>query len=216
MKTDFSSPDWVAVIDRAKTCSRARARFVAAAQRYVASVVHHVWHGAQRDWDDAMQEANVGLLQAIDHFEASRGKPFTMYARFWICARLYLFELGKPVVTITKNSRIRAAAWAVWRGVEGDLGLAPDVAASLRAALGAPGSLGSGNLILADARFTETVDRAIDVRSALRDVPGGHLVEARLMGAGARAVAEGSGAPRSTAQSRHKRALAEVSRRVQA
>jgi RNA polymerase sigma factor (sigma-70 family) len=43
---------------------------------------HHIGSGA--DFDDLLQDARIGLMRAVDRFEAARGAQFSTYASYWI------------------------------------------------------------------------------------------------------------------------------------
>lgn len=58
--------------------------------------------------EDLIQEANLGILRAIDKFDLSLGYRFSSYARFWMKAQIseFLDEMG--VVSGGLNSRVTA------------------------------------------------------------------------------------------------------------
>lgn len=62
------------------------------------------WAGRGCRMDDLVQEGNIGLLKALEHFEPERGNRFTTYAAWWIRAYVqkYVRDMRatvKPVVT---------------------------------------------------------------------------------------------------------------------
>lgn len=59
----------------------ARARLTAANLDLVRSIASR-YRGYGLPLDDLVQEGSIGLLDAIDHFDPSRGAPFEAYARF--------------------------------------------------------------------------------------------------------------------------------------
>lgn len=72
--------------------ARARAELVVAYQGLVGKLVRR-YPGTRANVDDAMQEGAVGLLIAIDRFDASRGASFATYATLWI--RSYLLDFAR-------------------------------------------------------------------------------------------------------------------------
>lgn len=67
---------------------------------------------------DLIQEGNVGLLEALNHFDPDNGARFGTYARPWIHSRLvaHAFHQGPPLLSIkTPVHGIGRAREAVWR-----------------------------------------------------------------------------------------------------
>jgi RNA polymerase sigma factor (sigma-70 family) len=53
--------------------------------------------------DEAISAANLGLVEAIDKFDVSKGKRFSYYASFWIQKRLRLLHLQQHTVRVPEN-----------------------------------------------------------------------------------------------------------------
>jgi RNA polymerase primary sigma factor len=62
---------------------RARTFIVHRNTRLVASIAHQ-YTGRGIELEDLIQEGNVGLLKAVERFDASRGFKFSTYATWWI------------------------------------------------------------------------------------------------------------------------------------
>lgn len=181
---DFSQPEWIETLKLAKRNPQARSKVVVAAQRYVKTLVLKIWGYSRGDIDDVMQEANLGLLQAIDRFEGSRG-PFLQYARWWIVARIFAHDAYQhPVSVGVPRGTAHRATWAIRRGEEVK-GLSPKTVAAL---VGVVGSVYTkevqdwDNTMVKDN--TEAIDRAVDLARLLARVPGGELVRESLAGRG--------------------------------
>lgn len=62
----------------------------AALERFAAANQRLVWARARRfqgrglDWEDLVQEGNMGLLKAIGKFDPNRGNKFSTMAIWWI------------------------------------------------------------------------------------------------------------------------------------
>ncbi|MDX1578919.1 MAG: sigma-70 family RNA polymerase sigma factor, partial [Gemmatimonadota bacterium] len=79
------TPDEEARLARASRAGdeRARARLVSANLRFVVSVARG-YRGRGLPLADLVEEGNLGLVQAADRFDPSRGVRFISYAQFWI------------------------------------------------------------------------------------------------------------------------------------
>ena len=65
-------------------CRAARDRLVEANLRLVTSVARRHVGGSKLDFPDLVQEGSLGLLRAIETFDAGRGVRFGTYATWWI------------------------------------------------------------------------------------------------------------------------------------
>jgi len=82
----------------ARAATRARKRFAEANLRLVVKVAREYDYG-RLPLPDLIQEGNVGLLQAIGRFDASRGTRFATYGVWWIrhAVRRALVNKGRSV-----------------------------------------------------------------------------------------------------------------------
>ncbi len=62
---------------------KAREKFLKANLRLVISVANK-WVGRGIDFEDLIQEGNIGLMKALDKFDVNRGFKFSTYAVWWI------------------------------------------------------------------------------------------------------------------------------------
>ncbi|MEE9386088.1 MAG: RNA polymerase sigma factor RpoD/SigA [Nannocystaceae bacterium] len=78
---------YAAYLDRIETSAvnlrRVRHRFITANLRLVISVARRLDCGLM-PLQDLIQEGNIGLMKAVDRFDASRGFRFSTYASWWI------------------------------------------------------------------------------------------------------------------------------------
>jgi RNA polymerase sigma-32 factor len=104
---------------------RARARIVAAYQKLAHAYAARSAR-AGLPMEDLVQEANIGLLQALDKFEPERGYGFGTFSRYHIISRLqiYLLENLAPVrIFNTAATKILLARYArVKKEVELEIG----------------------------------------------------------------------------------------------
>ncbi len=63
--------------------TEAKKEFIRANLRLVVSVAKHYYYSG-RDFDDLVQDGNVGLMKAVDRFDWRRGNKFSTYATSWI------------------------------------------------------------------------------------------------------------------------------------
>jgi RNA polymerase primary sigma factor len=68
---------------RVESGHRARSEFAAANLRLVVSIAKR-WQHRGLELLDLIQEGNVGLLRAVDHFDWRQGAKFSTYATWWI------------------------------------------------------------------------------------------------------------------------------------
>jgi RNA polymerase sigma-32 factor len=73
---------------------------------------HDRSHG--RNLEDLVQEGTLGLMEAIQRFDASRGARLTTYAAFWI--RAYVMKQIMDNVRVVRAVRSRADRVAFFRG----------------------------------------------------------------------------------------------------
>lgn len=92
-------------------------QFVEANLRLVVRVAHlYVKHGqGVLGFDDLVQEGNLGLLHALDHFDYRLGYRFSSYATWWIRQAVgracdeQIHLIRQPVHRVTKMKRINRA-----------------------------------------------------------------------------------------------------------
>jgi RNA polymerase sigma-32 factor len=64
------------------------------------------FRGDAADYDDLVQEANLGLILAARHFEPNRGTRFASYASWWIEARLRRFLAHRrSMIKVSEGTR---------------------------------------------------------------------------------------------------------------
>ena len=62
--------------------------------------------------DDLVQEGNIGLLKAVDHFDPTRGVRFATYAMYWVRAEIRDYVVRHyRVVRIGRSKAERRALW---------------------------------------------------------------------------------------------------------
>ncbi len=97
------------------------------ARRYAARIVRVC--GMVEYEDDAISEANVGLLEAAKRFDPSRGTSFSTYARWWVRRQVLLFiELNKYAVRQSRAKErmlLAIRASKIWTRLAGALGRPP-------------------------------------------------------------------------------------------
>jgi RNA polymerase sigma factor (sigma-70 family) len=93
----------------------ARARLVEAFLPLIASVARLYRESPRIERIELLQEGVVGLLRALERYDASRGVPFWAYATFWVrqAMQQLVSELTRPVVlsdrALRQLSRVREA-----------------------------------------------------------------------------------------------------------
>jgi RNA polymerase primary sigma factor len=93
----------------------ARARLLDAFRPLIASVARMYARSASVDRAELMQEGAVGLLRALEHYDASLGTPFWAYAGWWVrkAMQQLVTELIRPVVlsdrAVRQLAQIKAA-----------------------------------------------------------------------------------------------------------
>jgi RNA polymerase sigma factor (sigma-70 family) len=93
----------------------ARARLVEACLPLIASVARLYRDSPRVERVELLQEGVVGLLRALERFDASRGVPFWAYASFWVrqAMQQLVSELARPVVlsdrALRQLARVREA-----------------------------------------------------------------------------------------------------------
>jgi RNA polymerase sigma factor (sigma-70 family) len=94
---------------------RARARLVEASLPLIASVARVYRDSPAVDRPELMQEGVVGLLRALERYDASKGTPFWAYATWWVrqAMQRLVSELTGPVVlsdrALRQLSRLKKA-----------------------------------------------------------------------------------------------------------
>ena len=93
----------------------ARARLVEAFLPLIASVARLYRESPRIERVELLQEGVVGLLRALERFDASRGVPFWAYASYWVrhAMQQLVSELTRPVVlsdrALRQLARVREA-----------------------------------------------------------------------------------------------------------
>jgi RNA polymerase primary sigma factor len=112
----------------------ARSRFVEANQRLVFTVARR-FRGHSLEFEDLVQEGNLGLIRAVERFDPERGLRFSTYAVWWIRQAIQraIEERGR-LIRLPGHATEEAAR--LWRAVDqlaADLERAPDLAEAARA-----------------------------------------------------------------------------------
>lgn len=90
-----------------------------AAQKLLRSnlrLVVKIAHEYKRQWVEVLeliQEGNLGLVEAVDHFDPMRGVPFTSYAQYWI--RAYILRYVMDNFRSVRLSSTRSGRKLFWR-----------------------------------------------------------------------------------------------------
>lgn len=71
-------------------------------QRFVSSVAKK-YQGGQLLFEDLMSEGNLGLLKAIENFEAAKGYRFSSYAIWWVRQAIMKAVYEKGVIHLPQN-----------------------------------------------------------------------------------------------------------------
>lgn len=82
---------------------RAKNRIVESNQRFVVSIARRWQNG--RNLMDVVNEANIGLMEAIDHYDLKRNVNFLTYAIWWIRKSLNEYINTKDKMIIPKNAQ---------------------------------------------------------------------------------------------------------------
>jgi len=84
-QTDLLTPSEEAVLTRkaAEGCEGARQRLVEANMRLVVNIAKH-YRNRMVPFEDLVQEGAIGLMNAIQRFDPSKGYRFSTYATHWI------------------------------------------------------------------------------------------------------------------------------------
>jgi len=131
---DFEPPER-ATLERTVTDGRkARQQFVEANQRLVIKVARR-YRGSSLDFEDLIQEGNLGLIRAVERFDPERGLRFSTYAVWWIRQAIQraIEERGR---LIRLPGSAAEEAMRLWRTVDqlaGDLERTPDLIEAARA-----------------------------------------------------------------------------------
>jgi RNA polymerase primary sigma factor len=88
-----------------RVAQRARDELVIAHLKLAASLAKKYTFGGKFSLDDLVQEANIGLLVAVDKFEVERGFRFSTCAYHWVRSQiqLYVSGAGGPDVRLSLN-----------------------------------------------------------------------------------------------------------------
>lgn len=82
----------------------ARARFVQANIRFVISIAVKYTRRDNVPFDDIVQEGMLGVLRAVDKFDATKGVRFTSYAAWWIRQAIGRFLQNDTVVHVPTHA----------------------------------------------------------------------------------------------------------------
>jgi RNA polymerase sigma-32 factor len=67
--------------------------------------------GGRIDFEDLVQEANIGLLHALDKFEPERGLRFMTYASWWIKSQLTKYLFANSLFFKSGKTQAQRAMW---------------------------------------------------------------------------------------------------------
>lgn len=83
--TDSFSQEEIDELNRTiKEGGKARERFIVSNLKLARAVANKSNRGRGLDLDDLVQEANIGLIKAVEKFDGKRGYRFSTYAYWWI------------------------------------------------------------------------------------------------------------------------------------
>jgi RNA polymerase primary sigma factor len=197
----LSAPEEVVLAKRLERGDRAaRQRMIEANLRLVVAIAKR-YRGRGLALEDLIQEGSLGLVRAVEKFEWRRGHKFSTYATWWIrqaCARA-IANQGRTIRLPVRAGEDRLALRRAHDRLEQQLGreptltevagalgmpladvervlAAPEVAASLDAAVGREGEESLGET-MRDARADRAFERVDDelaiapMLAALADLP---------------------------------------------
>jgi RNA polymerase sigma factor (sigma-70 family) len=77
-----------------------RERFVEAFRPSIAGVARMYRNSTRVEWNELMQEGVVGLLRALERYDAELGIPFWAYASWWVrqAMQQVVSEMSRPIV----------------------------------------------------------------------------------------------------------------------
>ena len=106
----------------------ARARLVEAFMPLIASVARFYRESPRIERMELLQEGVVGLLRALERYDATRGIPFWPYAAWWVRQAMQhlVAELTRPVVLSDRALRHLARVRDVQRRAVQETGAEPD------------------------------------------------------------------------------------------
>jgi RNA polymerase sigma factor (sigma-70 family) len=120
---ELSEFGWKSTAERSELAERIAAGQTAKSylalmnMRLVASIARSVYksfpafNNTSLTFDDLMQEGDVGLLEAIDRYDATKGFRFSTYATWWIrqAMRRSIFNKGSTIrIPIQRSEQIRS------------------------------------------------------------------------------------------------------------
>jgi RNA polymerase primary sigma factor len=111
----------------------ARWRFVEANQRLVTTVAKR-FRGHGLDFEDLIQEGNLGLIRAVERFDPERGLRFSTYAVWWIRQAIQraIEERGRLIRLPSHAAEDAARLWRVVDQLAIDLERTPDLTEAAR------------------------------------------------------------------------------------
>lgn len=132
-------------------------------------------HVRRRHVEDVRQEAVIGLLKAIDRFDARRNQTFSNYAKLWIRAMVLAHFKHQPIVHVG-GSRRGKAMWNLGKLKDEDIAIKKNLSVAdvqeVRAAFAVPEQFGEHEHRHHDP--TAEIDQRLMVRATLKalgDVP---------------------------------------------
>ncbi len=102
-KADLNREDQKALFLLAQNgCHDAKERLILLNQGLVVYLVKKT--GNKEEWEDLIQEGNIGLMKAIDRYDPDLGYTFSTYASWWIRQSIqhYLLRI-RPLITLGKG-----------------------------------------------------------------------------------------------------------------
>lgn len=131
---DFEPPERAALERTVADGREARRRFVEANQRLVMKVAQR-YRGSGLDFEDLIQEGNLGLIRAVERFDPERGLRFSTYAVWWIRQAIQraIEERGRLIRLPGPAAEEATRLWRVADQLAVDLERVPDLAEAARA-----------------------------------------------------------------------------------
>ena len=77
--------------------------------------------GPKHDMEDAIQDATVGLLMALDRFDTSKSGSFSNYAKWWVLSRVLLGATTRYTMGRSVSTRAYSAERRLWENADHDV-----------------------------------------------------------------------------------------------